>query len=456
MKTIKLIGMVCAVSAALVMTSSKAYAETKSWYEKDNTWYLSNASNEWSKVGDSWYYALSDGRMAVNTVISDDNDLYYVGEDGHMFQNEWKKLSTKHGDKWMFFGDNGRAVKAKTDKAKLIEVNGKDYIFDENGYMLHGWVDEYGDSIGSDEWENGVYYCGGADDGAVSTGWRSIDVDTDDEDYQGHYWFYFGANGKKVTDKYSYNVNGKKYAFDENGVMKHGFQDVYAATPANASKVDTYMYYGEYDDGANARNSWFKTTPSEDIHHDCDEKWFYAGSDGSLKASEIATVKGKKYAFNEYGEMLYGLVGLKTDAENKVILDYTDELLTVYDISKAVEKGYTIYYFHDEDDGHMEKGNVTIELDGEKYRFRFSNSGCVSGDYKGYLYANGYICKADKGERYAMYEKDGDKTTVVGTAMLVDESGRIQKSKTNLKDSDEIYYCTDSNGVVTYRSTSKQ
>ena len=39
--------------------------------------------------------------------------------------------------------------------------------------------------------------------------------------------------------------------------MKHGFQDVYAATPANASKVDTYMYYGEYDDGANARNSWF-------------------------------------------------------------------------------------------------------------------------------------------------------------------------------------------------------
>ena len=39
---------------------------------------------------------------------------------------------------------------------------------------------------------------------------------------------------------------------------------------------------------------------------------------------------------------------------------------------------------------------------------------------------------------------------------LINTSGKIQKKKTNVKDADDKYYCTDNNGVITYEGNEKK
>ena len=56
--------------------------------------------------------------------------------------------------------------------------------------------------------------------------------------------------------------------------------------------------------------------------------------------------------------------------------------------------------------------------------------------------------KADKDSRLEIVSYDGND-------YLVNTAGKIQKKKTNVKDADDVYYCTDSDGIVIYRSTEK-
>ncbi len=43
-----------------------------------------------------------------------------------------------------------------------------------------------------------------------------------------------------------------------------------------------------------------------------------------------------------------------------------------------------------------------------------------------------------------------------GEPYLINTTGTIQKKKTNIKDGDDTYYCTDSRGVVTYKGSEKK
>ena len=106
--------------------------------------------------------------------------------------------------------------------------------------MLYGWVAsdnaERIDNTDGDAFKDGVYYFGGADDGAMTVGWLQMDITyeeatndeykyvapvfTDDEDQSR--WFYFKSNGKKIyadngEETKEKTINGKKYAFDQNG-----------------------------------------------------------------------------------------------------------------------------------------------------------------------------------------------------------------------------------------------
>jgi hypothetical protein len=413
-----------------------------------------------------YFYLGDDGKMVKDAFIEDDDNYYYVNEDGVMVTNQWKFIETDDTDgeaRWYYFGENGKAYKqgSNTSKASLKEINGKKYIFNQDGIMQYGWVNEDGteaDTDDSDAWKTALYYCGEETDGAVATGWRALDVDNeDDDDYQGYYWFYFNTStGKKITDKDSYSVNGKKYGFDEYGAMLYEFASVDTATSSNA--VANYKYYQDYDNGASKRSGWFKAVPSEDVHEegyeDGEEKWFYANSNGTLKASCIASINGKKYAFNEYGEMISGLVGLELDGNT--ILYYTDEIESRDDIDALEGSVYTVYYFGSENDGAMKKSDMTLTIDGETYHYSFTSTGAGrDGIYKDVIYVNGRRIQADSDEGYIMVEADGTEASSIGTAYLVNTSGKIQKKKTNVKDKDGYYYCTDSDGVVTYRGSDK-
>ena len=123
-----------------------------------------------------------------------------------------------------------------------------------------------------------------------------------------------------------------------------------------------------------------------------------------------------------------------------------------------------VYYFGAGSDGAMKTGNQNIDIDGDMYAFSFGKSGSGKGrglnEAKDTLYVNGLRIKADSDMRYQVYSKgkmlenpaegldDKDSTYVVNT------SGSIMKNKKNLKDTDDMYICTDKSGHLQgYRDT---
>lgn len=123
----------------------------------------------------------------------DENGVWvYYNSDGERATEEWKKS----GDYWFWLDGSGEMA---TDL--LVE--------DEDDYY---YVDSYG--------------------AMVTNRWVAIEnEDAGDEDEPDYYWYYFQSNGKayKRSDSASdesvsaKTINGKKYAFDEEGRMLYGW-----------------------------------------------------------------------------------------------------------------------------------------------------------------------------------------------------------------------------------------
>lgn len=81
-------------------------------------------------------------------------------------------------------------------------ISGQKYYFDENGYMVTGWLDD-------------TYYLGS--NGNMYTGWKMIDGS----------WYYFNTDGKKQTGwKY---IKGTWYYMDAEGIMQTGWLELYGS-----------------------------------------------------------------------------------------------------------------------------------------------------------------------------------------------------------------------------------
>lgn len=456
------------VMAAGVITtlavSGTAFAKT-GWVEESNGWHFytnngTEATETWKQSGEYWYYLGSDGIMETNSFIEDDDNYYYVNEYGTMVTNEWRYLETDDTDeeaRWYYFGSNGKAYKQgdSSSKAQLKEINGKKYIFDNEGKMLYGWINEDGTMAEDDDddaWKEAMYYAGEEQDGAVVVNdWRALDVENDeDDDYPGYYWFYFKNNGKKTKDESSYTINGKKYGFDEYGAMvtEWSSEDKDSATASNAIK-----YYGDSEDGSR-QTGWFKAVPDEDIdpegYDDGEEVWYYAKSNGEVYKGIIKGINGKKYGFDEYGKMLTGIRALEVSGNE--IVDVSDELEDIDDVKAYDGTGWSIYFF--DDSGVMAKGNKTLKIDGDTYSYSFATSGeGKNGIYSNTIYVNGRRIEADSDEGYTQVDLDGKEVSSGG--YLVNTSGKIQKNAKNKKDKNDMYYCTDSDGIVTYYGSEK-
>ena len=182
--------------------------------------------------------------MAIDQLIEDGDNYYYVDINGVMASNQWVAIENEDaGDDnepehyWYYFQANGKALtNGDNTKVALKTINGKKYAFDEDGKMLYGWVAEDSaeriDNTDNDAFKEGDYYFGGEDDGAMTTGWLQMDVTYEEatdgtlgnyvapvfnEDEDQTRWFYFQSNGKKVKAKdgdaqKSKTINGKKYA----------------------------------------------------------------------------------------------------------------------------------------------------------------------------------------------------------------------------------------------------
>lgn len=436
------------LAAAAVLSfgilTMNAYA-AEGWALSNNSWvYVDKngnwVTNEWRKGADNlWRYLGSDGYMAINCWADGE---YYVDSNGIMVASRWVKTEPQFDSsgeqEWFYFASSGKMVKDGWKK-----VDGKSYLFDSDGIMQTGWV------------EDDIYYLG--TDGAMKTGWKYLEApEDDDEGYgpdsgDGYYWYYFSSNGKKYCPETGDNdgeyrvskIDNKYYCFDSNGRMQTGW--VYMEgdpDTASSNSIEDWRYFAE--DGIRnatlgaAIQGWLSLEPPERLQDNVDEPvvWYYFEKDGTPKmgpefgqasTNDFVKVDGKNYLFNQKGNPVKGLY--------RVEIGDTGE--------------YTSYYF-DESTRTAVKGKKTIEEgDGNKTTFYFNEGSYagrgVTGVKSNYLYYMGKLQKADSDTRYlaiSIPDGDGFKTYVVNT------SGRVSKS-TTVKDRDGVKYTVNSSGILT-------
>ena len=465
---------VLSTAALLAIGASMTSFAAQGWAEEDGTWVYYDSSNdrvteEGKKSGDNWYWLDDNGEMAVDMLVEDDDDYYYVDANGVMVTNQWVAIENEDAGEedepdhyWYYFQANGKAYtrsdNASEDSVSAKTINGKKYAFDEEGRMLYGWVSGGERQTDDDAWKESLYYFGDEDDGAMSLGWRQISiVDDEYEDLQpgDEYWdedqdrwFYFQTSGKKVAADSedgdtlkTKTINGRKYGFDEYGRMiADWFTETASystATQGVASYTSSFMYFSTPEDGARATKGWFKVVPGyylhEDKYNDGDDYWYYADGDGEIYSNVIKTIKGKKYAFDNYGRMIDGLVFLQMATENgkvdssEIDQKFADDGDIPYDTEDAFDDFVVHYapqissgeirsfYFGDSDDGAMKTGRQTVEIDGDSFTFKFKDSSSSKGagingidDHK--LYSAGKLIEADSDDKYqvVIYSEDED------------------------------------------------
>ncbi|MCB7337567.1 argininosuccinate lyase [Enterocloster aldenensis] len=493
---------VLSTAALLAIGASMTSFAAQGWAEEDGTWVYydrngDRVTDKWAKSGNNWYYLDSDGEMAIDTLIEDGDNYYYVDINGVMASNQWVAIENEDaGDDdepdnyWYYFQANGKALKNSGDNVSLKTINGKKYAFDDEGKMLYGWVAsdnaERIDNTDGDAFKDGVYYFGGADDGAMTVGWLQMDITyeeatndeykyvapvfTDDEDQSR--WFYFKSNGKKIyadngEETKEKTINGKKYAFDQNGAMvaEWSMDETKVATadmPATPGKASTakysqaWRYFNSVEDGSRVSKGWFKVVSAEylndDKYNDDEDSWYYADGSGNLYAGEFKTIKGKKYAFRNDGRMIDGLKFINPDDLTKVYADDdSDHPFDTEDdfIDSALwyaANGYNCYYFGDGNDGAMKTNKTNITIDGDNFNFYFEKSGSskgagVNGEKDDKYYLGGMLLKAGSDDKYQAIEyvektgeekgwkKLADAQAVIKKFDLTSDTSKIEEAK---------------------------
>ncbi|MEY8355581.1 cell wall-binding protein [Lachnospiraceae bacterium 54-53] len=503
-KQTKLVAVLSTAALLAVGASMTSFAAT-GWQEENGTWVYYDKSGDletekWAKSGDNWFYLDEDGEMATDVIVEYNDNYYYVDENGAMAANKWVSVENEDYDgddedepvnHWYYFGSNGKAYKSSSSStsASFKTINGKKYIFDDEGKMLFGWVDDNGERVtGDDDWREGIYYCGDENDGAQRVGqWEYLDITDNNYDDTGKglssdnlfddeeqtRWFYFKTNGKKMTSEKGKTINGKKYSFDEDGRMNAEWVN-WDATPTtatasqgNADYTNGFRYYGSPEDGARVTKGWFQVVPdsylSTDDYDDDESNWYYSDKDGKLVASEIKTINGKKYAFDSYGVMQDGLVAIKFDGNS------TTEIAEVqgdddidgyhFDTEDAfkdnvsdlyTEKEYKLYYFGNGDDGAMKTGKQNVTIDGDSFSFLFNKSGSSKGQGKfgvddDKYYLGGMLLKADKDDKYSVVrtEKNSDgyaKIELLTTEEFLEVVGASSSIPEGKEDDYDEYY----------------
>jgi len=171
-------------------------------------------------------------------VVSTYEDVYFCGDedDGHAKKNKWLKTwrpadyddaDEDNDEYWYWIDKNGKIyIPSNSDASKIAEgtkykltdatlekkadyesitkkkVNSKDYFFNENGEMLCQFIEI---TKKSDDLQEGMYYFGGDNDGAMKTGSQSVKDDNGDT-----YRFFFGTKSSSGYDKKGVGITGNK------------------------------------------------------------------------------------------------------------------------------------------------------------------------------------------------------------------------------------------------------
>ena len=151
--------------------------------------------------------------FAAQGWVEEDGTWYFYDKDGSRVEDTWKKS----GDNW-FWLDSEEGGAMATDK--LVEDDDNTYYVDGNGVMVtNTWV-------------------------------KVVNEEQDEDDDPAEYRYYYmqsngkayKGNGNNLSKK---TIDGKQYAFDEDGKMLYGWVKT-DGTMANGEDEwqDAYYYFG--------------------------------------------------------------------------------------------------------------------------------------------------------------------------------------------------------------------
>ena len=239
------------------------------------------AATGWQQEDGLWYYYNTNGDYVVDEWKRSGDNYFYLGWDGYMVTNQL----VQHGDNYYYVDANGAMVKNQ-------------------------WV-----AVAAD--------------------------DTEDQDVD-HRWYYFGSTGRAYRGSNGFSkktINGKKYAFDEEGKMLYGWVED-GGTEYN--NVDNAPLYADYFFGPNDTTTvngvtytggamvtgWYNYLDGIDEYDDegDDSLWFYFNTSTGKKTTDTQKrINSLYYHFDYNGVMDSGWteVGSESSAATGSVYYYS-------------------------------------------------------------------------------------------------------------------------------------
>lgn len=460
-------------AAAVISVSVASLVSAKGWVQQGGDWYYVDNNNEYvtDKIvasGNSKFYLGEEGTMMKDFLLEgygDSENYYYFGPNGAMVVNTWVAVDStiveNKNDEyepdvyWFYFQASGKAMKGTDSKAKKATIDGKKYAFDQYGHMCTGWFGENGeikDPDGENPFSEAWYYAGGDNDGVLRAGWLTYYDGYDGDEVMSDYgvlYFYFNTSNNK---KYGYDgavykkINGKNYAFTDEGVMLSGWDpyDMETQEATWTSLAGKVVYFSGEDDGHQVKKGWVYAVPSQYLdqakYDDDEEEYMYFGPSGDIERDKFKKINGKWYAFNENGIMKKGLViwcpagtdggsadghyfvdtvdmdyaegadimkkgKLQTGANDFIFVEPNGRVITSTNSPNELETGDVVKLHYFAEDGSRKTGLNTVAMADENYTFHTvgSQGDKGSGSFGKKYYSLGFQLKANSDIRYGIY-----------------------------------------------------
>ena len=398
--------------------------------ENGSTYYFDNNGNKVTGIqtinGELYYF---DGNGVLQSSV--EYEGYYFGANGKAIKSDWVQFS----EGYKYYDENGQVVKGTSTSPVMKEIDGSNYAFDLNGYMLTGWQEVDGTK----------YYF--AENGARTEKYE-VKSDAVTVSFTGGTWVQENGLWKFRLDSGDYAVNTVRligqyyYAFDYSGYMLTDATFWVDNSPYNSGSG-----YVHADKNGHLIKGWYKKY---------DGNYEYFGSNYLAYTDGLYTIENKQYYFVNntmvvsqqfvYGDYLY-------EADKSGACTVLD---TMYKTGWVKTFDGWYYFLH----GDVVRNTFKV-IDSNKYYFSYDGKmKCdevfAEGNMHYYANKNGFIIekknawyKNTQGD-WLYFLEDGDLAInqfypIGNDIYLFDENGILQKG---VVDHYGKSYLTDQSGAV--------
>ncbi len=234
--------------------------------------------SKWQNVEDNWYYFNDEGHMQTGKIELDGYTYYLGDENDGIMKTGWIQLENESEDPeedmvWHYFDSKGRMVMNQVDR----KINGSYYTF-EDGILQTGWYklpetakadtdaasasNADAASIQIPEIASYQYY---EEDGKRGSGWYQMEGAPDISE-EGETFIFYIKNGRPyyaADGIQTFNIDSKRFGFNENGELQTGLQEVTLEEGGTANYyfgTDGIMKTGKqtiYDEDLGENQTWY-------------------------------------------------------------------------------------------------------------------------------------------------------------------------------------------------------